>query len=425
MKSFTFYKGAMAFVLIAALSATKSSAQCRINEIPAVYTQNFGLGARPAVTPFTNGESPDLTFQPAPLFMDPEKTYTVGPTSDVHSNPAAWHHVPDHTVNNASLPEAQQGRMMIINDREPAGTVFTKSFGSVVFGQGNTHSMSYWVMNLLTPATCHNPGNDPDIYMSVKVEYKVGATWFTLGTSPILQIASTPAPVWIKQTFNFTTPAFVFDSIRTSINNNNVILCGNDFAIDDIEIFHCVSNITLPLDLLNFKGSRIATGINLEWITANEVNVASFSVERSSNGVSFASIRSVNALGMSGNTYAIVDANPLSGRNYYRLKMMDKDGQYKYSQVVSLNWNVKDSKVLVFPNPTVDNRVGIELPQEWKSGAEVTLINSNGQQVLRKTYSNTSVINVPLDGVSKGFYMIQIKQINGDGISVQKLSINK
>jgi hypothetical protein len=399
-------------------------AQCLFPQIPSVYKQDFGLGARPSTTTLTNGETPDLIYQPPPANMDAEKIYTLSPTSDLHSNPLAWHHIPDHSVNNASLPIVQQGRMMVVNDREPAGIVFIKTFPSSTFGQGNVHSMSYWVANILTFATCHYPGNDPDIYMSIKVEYRQGGSWFTLATTPVLQIASTPSPAWNKQTINFSTPAFVYDSIRFSINNNSTILCGNDYAIDDIEITKCTSNIILPVDLVNFKGNRVSNGIDLNWITANEDNVSVFVVERSANGKDFSPLNSVNATGSRNNTYDMIDAQPVSGRNYYRLKVVDKDGKFKYSQIISLNWNVKGGTVLVFPNPAT-GKVNIEIPQEWRSGAEVSLINYNGQELMTGKYQNTSVITLPLDAIGTGIYMLKIKQLNGDNIIIQKLSVNR
>jgi hypothetical protein len=403
--------------------AAKINAQCRFPD-PPFYKEDFGLGARPAASPLVGGESPDLIYQAPPGNMDPEKIYTVSPSSDLHSNPVAWHHIPDHTVNNANLPLAQQGRMMVINDRDPAGTVFTKTFPLASLGQGNVHSLSYYVVNLLTSATCHNPGNDPDIYMSIKVEYQLNNTWFALANTPVMQLASTPAATWVKQTVNFTTPAFVYQNIRFFINNANVGTCGNDFAIDDIAISKCAGNIILPLDLVNFKGNRGSAGIDINWLTANETNVASFIVERSVNGTEFYSLRSLSAVGTNDNSYDIIDAQPLPGRNYYRLKMIDKDGKYKYSQIISLNWEVKGSKVLVFPNPASD-KVNIEIPQEWKSGAEVSLINFNGQELLKRKYQSTSVITLPLDGISKGIYMLKIADLRGGEVIMQKLSVSK
>lgn len=411
------------FLLLVSGFGPKINAQCRFPD-PPFFKQDFGLGARPAVSPLTAAEAPDLSYQPPPANMDPEKIYTITPTSDLHSNPVAWHHIPDHSVNNAALPVAQQGRMMLINDRDPAGVVYTKSFPLSSFGQGNVHSISYYVVNLLTNSTCHNQGNDPDIYMSIKVEYQLSGTWFALANSPVLQIASTPAAAWIKQTVTFTTPPFVFENIRFSINNANVSACGNDFAIDDIEISRCAGNIILPVDLVNFKGNRGSSGIDLNWLTANEINFASFVVERSVNGTDFYTLRSLNARGSNDNSYDLTDAQPMAGRNYYRLKMIDKDGKFKYSQIISLNWDVKGSKVLVFPNPASD-KVNIEIPQEWRSGAEVSLISFNGQELLKRIYQNTSVITIPLEGISKGIYMLKIVDLRRGEALMQKLSVSK
>jgi hypothetical protein len=104
--------------------------------------------------------------------------------------------------------------------------------------------------------------------------------------------------------------------------------------------------------------------------------------------------------------------------------MIDKDGKFKYSQIISLNWEVKGSKVLIFPNPATD-KVNIEIPQEWKSGAEVSLINFNGQTLLKRKYQSTSVITLPLDGISKGMYMLKVADLRGGEVIMQKLSVSK
>jgi hypothetical protein len=109
---------------------------------------------------------------------------------------------------------------------------------------------------------------------------------------------------------------------------------------------------SLPLNLISFNASIINGTVKAWWSTSNEVNTASFEVERSVDGRNFVTVAQKAAKNVSGiNTYEALDATPLSGLAYYRLKMIDKDGTVKYSQLVTLR-NKTTTKLEVFPNPT-------------------------------------------------------------------------
>ncbi len=407
---------------IATVSFNKvMSQQCRFFQ--PVLTQNFGIGSRPAASPLTAAQVPFLDYVGTGN-MDPEKIYTVTPTSNLHSNPNVWHTTLDHT-----LPAgAAAGRMMLVNDREPTGVVYQDVVPQALIGDGQLCNVSFWVMNILRPNVCTDPGNNPNIFINILVQYeKPSGTWVDLASSTITEYGSTAAPLWVNQNVSFVTPTSASGSylnLRFQINNNSVVLCGNDFVLDDIVLSRCADNIPLPLDLVNFEGNRNTNGIALNWNTANEDNVAGFEVQRSADGRNFQGIRSVNSTGSGANAYNLLDAQPVSGRNYYRLKMIDNDNKFKYSNIISLNWNVKDSKVLIFPNPASD-QVNIEIPQEWRSGAVVALFNSNGQQIVNKKYPSSSVITLPLTSVNSGIYMLKVMQVNGDEVIMQKISISK
>jgi Right handed beta helix region len=97
------------------------------------------------------------------------------------------------------------------------------------------------------------------------------------------------------------------------------------------------ATIALPIKLLDFNVIENSGKNILQWKTATESNSDYFNVERSSNGQSFGVIGRVSATGFSTNdiTYNFTDASPLTGINYYRLSMVDKDNSSEYSKIVS------------------------------------------------------------------------------------------
>jgi len=110
---------------------------------------------------------------------------------------------------------------------------------------------------------------------------------------------------------------------------------------------------TLPLSLKYFTSRVSANTIRLTWETTNEINTSIFEVERKSSG-NWDKIAEVKAAGESNSkhSYAFYDNDPFFGDNYYRLKMVDKDGLYKYSEITFTNFTLDEpSEILVYPVP--------------------------------------------------------------------------
>jgi hypothetical protein len=182
------------------------------------------------------------------------------------------------------------------------------------------------------------------------------------------------------------------------------------------------SNFTLPLDLLSFTGSLQTNGsVLLNWKTENENKVSHFVVERSLNGVNYTSIGQVQAKGNAGiNNYSLSDDNAGSQPSlvlYYRLKMTDIDGTYKYSNIVRINISDITGKVTVAPNPVqLETRVNIKAPEDgnvqWKLYDQAGRVALQGTTfVSRNTLSEFSI---NMRGLSAGPYFLNI---TGAGIN--------
>ncbi len=174
---------------------------------------------------------------------------------------------------------------------------------------------------------------------------------------------------------------------------------------------------TIPLRLLVFTG-RLENGkTQLLWKTANEANTKLFEVERSFDGVNFSKVVSVQAVGSGDNSYSGVDDNPQFGNNYYRLKMIDKDGRFTYSQVLLIKVS-KDGKLefVMYPNPAKDQLI-ISLAGV-RGAANINIYNQQGQKVLtRKVEAAATTMSIA--HLPAGIYMVQLL---ADGISeVNKL----
>ena len=116
----------------------------------------------------------------------------------------------------------------------------------------------------------------------------------------------------------------------------------------------------LPVDLLYFDAEPAGKDVKLKWITGSEINNDRYEVERSLDGQTYSKIGTVRGEGntMEITSYSLLDTAPYQGINYYRLKQIDFDGNYTYSNIdiVDMSENQNDARenfyeVGLFPNP--------------------------------------------------------------------------
>ncbi|GAA4439606.1 hypothetical protein GCM10023091_22060 [Ravibacter arvi] len=178
---------------------------------------------------------------------------------------------------------------------------------------------------------------------------------------------------------------------------------------------------SLPVNLLSF--SAVAEGQNavLRWSTAAEINSLAFEVERSLNGKSWTKAGLVSARGESNAVlnYSFNDVNTVKGINYYRLKMIDRDGAFEYSPVVSLRFRSgSQPAVSVFPNPAsevlfIKNIDGSEV-------AELAIVNQTGGRVLTANRYDASS-GVDIRNLKTGLYVIRYTLKSGEQKSLKFL----
>lgn len=170
-------------------------------------------------------------------------------------------------------------------------------------------------------------------------------------------------------------------------------------------------NAVFPISLLSFNAAAANNVVNLTWATVNENGAGSFQVERSANGKDFNRIGgALAAKNGSANNYNTVDANPIAGTGYYRLKMIDQDGSYHYSNIVTVKG--KTVGVSVFPNPVKDQ---MTIQHEGASKlATISIIDFGGKQALRvNVQAGATQTSIDATKLAPGTYMIVY---NNDGV---------
>lgn len=148
----------------------------------------------------------------------------------------------------------------------------------------------------------------------------------------------------------------------------------------------CYGGAVVPIELFTFKAKQVADNVALvEWVTLSEIDHSHFIVERSQNGIRFEALTRVESEGGKGERaqYEVYDNQPLEGINYYRLKSIDLNGEYSYSQIQSVTFRKKLLRsLLVYPNPAIEEAF-IALNSEENVLAVIQLYDIEGHEMLR------------------------------------------
>jgi len=394
----------IAVIFMASFSA-KAQVSCPNSIV--LGTEDFGQGTTPTSDPYVI----NLTYQ-ATGSLASDGAYRV---VDSTNQKPEWQVSGDHTGNS-------NGKMLVVNGI--AGPFYSRT---VTLAQGfvpGDYSVSLYLMNVDPTGLC---SPTPLLTtLTFTVEYLSQAnTWIPLIGSPYAAPAApqTTTPTWVNEGSIFTMPSagsFIPTTIRVILGDNTPGGCGNDFAIDDMQLALCPSGGPMPVEFMNFTAQLQGSGVSLNWSTAQEINNSYFEVQRSADGnTNWQGIANVTGAGNSQvvKNYNAFDANPLPGINYYRIMQVDYDGNFKYSNTVNVKTNSDKTGVSVLQNPFYST-LSVNLSSSSSQTLSASLFDMAGQQVAaekwtisagssRKDFSNVS-------GLQQGIYILSIRDNSGN-----------
>jgi hypothetical protein len=170
----------------------------------------------------------------------------------------------------------------------------------------------------------------------------------------------------------------------------------------------------LPVKLSAFSAKKQESSVLLQWSSASEINASHFEVERSANGSDFEKIATVPASNAS--DYSSVDNAPLKGMNHYRLRMVDNNGTFSYSKILSVKTK-EQSRISAYPNP-VSKELTVTITADLNAHEQISIYDASGRLVKNQTIQLVQGINqVRLDVSSLRSGMYMIKSGNNPSIS--------
>jgi PKD repeat protein len=195
-----------------------------------------------------------------------------------------------------------------------------------------------------------------------------------------------------------TNECFFFEFFNGSVSSNGWVASVSAASI-------------LPLDLKQFRARPEEEAIGLSWLTEQEVNVERFLVERRmGSAADFTEIGSVVACGdcPGENSYRFADEAVRPGMNYtYRLKMLDRDGQYEYSNMATVKIESEEVEWEVYPNPG-HGRFTLWLSDHHRTSSMV-ITDPLGKPVFRReVLPEDRYLDIDLSGLQSGAYQVTL-----------------
>lgn len=301
-----------------------------------------------------------------------------------------------------SSPIAGQTFDVALKNRSGADSVYTWN------GTGSTAIIDFpgGGVTEVHLATVSFKGSGPGMTATVKIANLAGA-----GPSGFDYCYIAPGG---NEHSGYTTPFYsniVSDPLLINGGGANDPLGANNSSLG-------ISNVVLPVKFLAFSAVKKGGNALLTWQIENESAITDrYEVERSLNGldyVKFATVLPKNN-GQSGNSYDLSDLNISSLRSsgvfYYRIKQVDKDGKFIYSEIKNLRLNSKGLAIGVYPNP-VRSFANLTIDIEQDTDATVSITDASGKQVQllqMQLFKGPNIKKIKMDNLATGSYMLKVQ----------------
>lgn len=228
-------------------------------------------------------------------------------------------------------------------------------------------------------------------------------------------------------------PAVITQTIPPSETNSGLLVGTGGLSINVISAVASASPIVnslcvaLPVEYLFFNGVKDSGKVILKWKTLSEINNKMFTVERSRDGIHFFELDHViGESNNNGNTYKYVDQFPLDEIGYYRLRQIDNNGSFSYSNIISIEMagSILES---LYPNPAKDF-LSIQLRSQNISDVNINVLDLSGRKVdsiYPIPVENGDLIRFSVAKYGSGFYYLEIIDGKDGSYHLEKFIVMK
>ncbi len=169
----------------------------------------------------------------------------------------------------------------------------------------------------------------------------------------------------------------------------------------------------LPIELVGFTALAKTQSVQLDWATALELNNSHFEVQHSINGSDFIIVGEVDGFGNSTEMqeYHFMHEDFLSGRNYYRLRQVDLDGNFSYSSIVVVR--SKGNNPISIRPTLVRDYIRLSFENNVPSQVAIQILDVRGQEIMKELITSDDLqTEIHVTDLQAGIYIMRYN-ING------------
>lgn len=247
----------------------------------------------------------------------------------------------------------------------------------------------------LQEGICFSPTNDGNLDLGLDVDCDITVD----GPTITLALA--------EYTFSIAGTGTSLELIFTA----TVDAPGEEFAVDN---FRLNEGSALPVELITFEGFVNNGNIKLNWTTASEINNEGFEVEHSIDGRNWNKLGFVhgNEHSIQMNKYYYVHEDPKRLIHYYRLKQVNFDGHFEYSNVLSINFKEKSKRVgELYPNPSKTGLINLDYYASNNEQIIVSAFDLTGKLIstqVQQVGEGNNHLSFDFSNFNTGIYILKI-----------------
>ncbi len=170
----------------------------------------------------------------------------------------------------------------------------------------------------------------------------------------------------------------------------------------------------LPVNIISFKAWQQGTAVQLAWTALNEIDIDHYEVERSADARGFIILGNVAAKNTGSSAdYNFADQKPNTGNNYYRIKVLDKNGAIYYTQIINVVISANGgASIAIYPNPVSNGRFTLQMTNMSAAKYNLLIHDAKGRLVFSKAIEHTDgsasqLIELPA-GTAAGVYEVNL-----------------
>lgn len=267
--------------------------------------------------------------------------------------------------------------------------------------------VEYWEITSNVQST---PDENAKLSLSWRGHSHVSATAGIRDSLLVAQYLNRPPFVWDAPggwvTGNVAGPDSLSGYVTSSTNSISYDFAERRFTLGTYSKYNA-----LPLQLLYFTAIGDGNKVRLNWEVANEQDIRTYELEKSLTATNFVHLSTVTSRQQTQSDYTDYDYAPALGWNYYRIKIIDRSGNFTYSPVRAVKFDKGLEEIKIFPNPATD-WLHIQLPSSYVNNVSLQVYGIDGKLISSmKPTSNTVQLNVlPLPAST---YILQIIKTDG------------